>query len=208
MNPRRYSQIERALQILDKSGTTDILRDDHSLLFLFKKTERIVAALYVITGLFPDSEPLKWALRESGSLLIEHVLSFKERSTVHSKEFLSDTLAEVAHIFSLVDIAYIADLLSSMNFSVLKKELEMLLTIIEGRGRASSLPLSPPFLEESFFGIPKDIFGESKLKETQSETFSKGFFPVGERGEVTLQSLSEFERLKRTQKDTYLIKGH
>src|SRR3989338_2359595 len=134
MHPRRYSQIERALSILDKSGSVDILKEDHYLLFLFKKTERIVAALYVITGLFPDAEPLKWSIRECGTLFIKHTLSFKERATVHSKEFPSDTLSEMARLLSLLDLAHIADLLSPMNFSVVKRELE---TISGKIGRAS-----------------------------------------------------------------------
>ncbi len=208
MNPRRYSQIERALNILDKSGTVDILQEDQYLLFLFKKTERVAAALYVVTGLFPDGEPLKWGLRESGVLLIKHTLSFKERATVHSKEFLSDTFAEMAHLFSLLDLAYVADLLSPMNFSVLKKELENVLGIIEGKWRISSFPISPPFLEESFFGIPKDIFSSTNAKEGESEIlfpFSPGAEQHAE-GDTAIHGFGEFERFKRNQKDIY--KGH
>ena len=151
MNPRRYSQIERALQILDKSGSVDILKEDHYLLFLFKKTERIVVALYVITGMFPDAEPLKWSILECGTLFIKHTLSFKERATVHSKEFPSDTLSEMARLLSLLDLAHIADLMSPMNFSIVKRELETISSIIEGKWRVTGLPASQPFFDESFF---------------------------------------------------------
>src|SRR3989338_2478588 len=203
MNPRRYSQIERALQILDKSGTTDILRDDHSLLFLFKKTERIVAALYVITGLFPDNEPLKWALRESGTLLIKNALSFKEREVVHSRESLSDTLSEMARLFSLIDLAHVADLISPMNFSVLRKELDAVLGIIEGKWRTGSVSLSQPFLDEGFFGVSKDIFPEPK--ETKSEMPFRT--PFGG-DDTSVSSFSEFERLKRAHHQKDIYKGH
>ena len=75
MNPKRYSQIERALQILDKSGTVGILKDDQYLLFLFKKTERVIAALYIITGWFSYTVTLKFACRDSGRKLMKYKLT-------------------------------------------------------------------------------------------------------------------------------------
>ncbi len=193
MNPRRYSQIERALQILDKSGTIDILKDDQYLLFLFKKTERIVAALYVITGLFPDVEPLKWSLRESSAHLLKHTLSFKERATVHSKEFLSDTFAELAHLISLVDLAHIADLLSPMNFSILKKEFDILQTSIEGKWKVQGTA----FLPEGFFGVSRELF-----PEIDNHQGAVGTAQLLAEGGTTVGSFSELERLKRNIKDT------
>ncbi len=206
MNPRRYSQIERALSILDKSGTVDILKDDHYLLFLFKKTERVVSALYVVTGLFPELEPLKWGIRESGTLLLKHVLSFRERATAYNKEFLGDAFVEMAHLHSLLDLAYVADLVSAMNFTLLKKELESLLGILEGKWRITNLPASPPFLEASFFGIPQDIFSATKYRKNDIPPA-----PSEDTGQKTeekslLQGFGEFERFKRNQKDIY--KGH
>ena len=198
MNPRRYSQIERALQVLDKSETGEILRDDQYLLFLFKKTERIVAALYVITGLFQDSEPLKWGIRESGIELIRHTLSFKERSTVNSKESVSDMFAELARLFSLVELAYVADLLSPMNFSVLKKELEAVQSTVEGKWRSTSPLVSPPFFDESFFGISKELFPEQRESGLTLPSSLSGSME-----DVSIRSFAELERLKRVQKDIY-----
>lgn len=198
MNPRRYSQIERALQVLDKSETGEILRDDQYLLFLFKKTERIVAALYVITGLFQDSEPLKWGIRESGIELIRHTLSFKERSTVNSKESVSDMFAELARLFSLVELAYVADLLSPMNFSVLKKELEAVQSTAEGKWRSTSPLVSPPFFDESFFGISKELFPEQRESGLTLPSSLSGSME-----DASIRSFAELERLKRVQKDIY-----
>ncbi len=206
MNPRHYSQIERALQILDKSGTVEILKDDQYLLFLLKKTERIVAALYVVTGLFPDVEPLKWGIRECGTSVIRNVLSFKERSMVHSKEFLSDTFVEIAHLLSLLDLAYVADLLSPMNFSVVKKELEIVIGIIEGKWRVAGSLSSSPFLDESFFGVSKEMFSEPREKKSDHLHSASSEGEQRSEQKVTLSSFGEFERLKKNQKDTY--EGH
>ncbi|MDO8620569.1 MAG: hypothetical protein Q7R64_04460 [bacterium] len=201
MNPHRHSQIERALHILDKSGTVAILKDDQYRLFIFKKTERIVSALYVITGLFSDSEPLRWAIRESGVLLIGHALSFKERATVQSMELISDTGAELAHLISLIDIAYVSDLLSPMNFSILKKELEAVWVALEGKWHGHNTILSQPSLDEHFFGLSKELFPERE-REVSSLAVSSAY----KERPATLQSFSDLERLKRNQKDN--AKGH
>ena len=202
MNPKRYSQIERALQILDKSGTVGILKEDQYLLFLFKKTERVIAALYIITGLFSDTEPLKWATRESGTILLKHTLSFKERAAVHSKECLSDTLSELAYLLSLLDLAYVADLISPMNLSVIKRELETVSSILEGKWRISNAPISQPFFEDSFFGVAKDIFLSPKETKNESSTLAPpSSLEQKDGGELFLRSFGEFERFKRSQKD-------
>ena len=204
MNPRRYShQMERALSVLNGSVTTDILKDDQYLLFLLKKTERVVAALYVVTGSFQDIEPLKWSIRESGTLLIKHVLSLKERTVVHSQDFLSDTHAEITRILSSLDLAHIADLLSPMNFSVLKDELEGLVNIIESKWRVSNLPTSQArTLQEDFFGISRNIFSVTK-KENKNNMFLSNSQDVEQNNEETtpLRALADFERFRRSQKD-------
>ncbi len=199
MNPKRYSQIERALNILDKSGTVGILRDDQYLLFFFKKTERIVTALYILTGLMSDNEPLKWEIRDGGAQLIKDVLSFKEHALVNSKEFINEVLVAMARIISLLDIAFIADLVSAMNFNLLKKELESLTEIAEGRGRASSAFTAPTAFEEGFFGIPKDLFSKTTASPHTDETSG------GSEDPVSFGSLNEFERFKRAHN---MYKGH
>lgn len=202
MNPRRYSQIERALSILDKSGTVEILRDDQYLLFLFKKTERVVSALYVVTGLFPEAEPLKWGIRESGTLLLKNTLASRYSATTNSREFLSDIFAEMAHLHSLLDIAHVADLLSGMNFLLLKKELESVLGIIEGKWRTSNVPVSSPLLEESFFGIPTDIFSSAQEGKNEATPLSSSVTQKFEENSA-LHAFGAFERFKRGQKDIH-----
>lgn len=192
--------------MLDRSATAEILKDDHYLLFLFKKTERIVAALYVITGLIQDQEPLKWSIRESGTLLLRHILSFKARAAVHSRESLSDTFGEVAHLCSLLDLAFVVDMLSPMNFSVLKKELDSVAATLEGKWRLTTIPSSPPLFGDDFFGITKDLFSETKDRKTELAVSFPSAVSSPDDHVSTLHTLTELERFKREQKDMY--KGH
>ncbi len=205
MNPQRHNQIEKALHILDKSSTVDILGSDQHLLFLFKKSERIVSALYVITGLFSDMEPLKWGIRESGTLLLKHILSIRNRGMSHSEEILSDQATEVAHLLSLLDLAYISNLISPMNFAVLKKELEVTRVSMEGKWHLENVSTAPPSFNEHFFGIDKGLFPGTR-QEKGELTMDSSYTATDGGQHEKLQSFSEFERFKREQKD--LDKGH
>ena len=50
------------------------------LLYIFKKTEKITSAVYLVSGLLKDDEPLKWELRDKGMDLISS--SFGAASSV------------------------------------------------------------------------------------------------------------------------------
>lgn len=200
MNPRRYNQIERALAVLDKSTTVDVLKDDPYLLFIFKKAERVTTATYVLTGLMSDTEPLKFELRKSALELLKSTLSFKERANSSAEEFLSETYSRFVEVLSLFEIAYVTDLVSPMNFSLMKRELDSLLAIVAGHGRSAGVPVSPPYLDEAFFGIPKNIFADqdaSKGSNISSEEKRK------QTEENRVGSMGAFDRLYRNQKDIY-----
>ena len=105
-------------------------RNEFSALCL-KRTERLSAALYMVTGLMPDGEPLKWRLREKTLVLLSDLSSARETlpvDTVSATDRARDTVAE---IITLLNVAFAGDLLSEMNVAVLKKEYLALATILE-----------------------------------------------------------------------------
>lgn len=145
----------------DNSRNQVVLRlfeKDNFFLFIYKKTERIVSALYLTSSLFSDNEPIKWQVREVGVSVIARVLSLT--ANPHSKqEIVSGINADLLRLLSLLDIAFGAGFVSEMNFSILKKELENILeTIIfhvspkEIRGSAGVL------FDKEFFALPRNIF--------------------------------------------------
>ncbi len=120
------------------------------LAFTFKKTEKITSALYLVSSLIKDTEPIKWELREKGISLLSSALSMngiepRDRNTdIHT--FFSASLETL----SLLRVAHVAGLVSEMNHSVLKDEIEgvvMLLKtkVFEDAARAGYV------LSDSFF---------------------------------------------------------
>lgn len=161
MNPRKHNQVEKAIQILGKSAANSIIKDDSYLLFIFKKTERIVSAIYMVTKNLPDSEPLKTELRAVGLDFIKDILSPSERALFSGQEYLHLATADLARLLSLLNVAYVADFISTMNFSLFRKEVEGLLSALENKGKSGSLLTAPLF--------PPDFFDVSLEKLSVSE---------------------------------------
>lgn len=75
-----------------------------------KKTEKLVTALYLLTGFFNDNEPMKWRLRQLGGKLIGQ----KENRSL------------VLEILGLLTVAKNAGLISDMNHAIVHKEFSTL----------------------------------------------------------------------------------
>lgn len=173
MNPKHYSQIERAIQCFEKSSTADFLKDNQYLSFIFKKSERFVAALYILTELFPDPEPLKWELRSLGTLLCKDILSFRGRGSIFSKENVGDASSSIIRVASLLEIAHIANFVSAMNLSLFRRELDALMALIEGRGRSGSAMGENLAFHESFFRVPEQPRDDVLVQKSQQSLVNK-----------------------------------
>lgn len=121
-------------------------------IFLSKKTERIITALYMVTDLMSDKEPLKWEVRENGVYLLK------------IQNHIGDTgIHEVVRkLISLLHIGYQAQLISEMNKEVVSTKLMELITDMSTDSREI-------LLKESFFDT-KDhtaYVQDNKRQETQ-----------------------------------------
>jgi len=99
-----------------------LFESDEKFSQLYKKTERITTAIFLITNLFTDMEPLKWKLRQKSSDLLPLVIDLRNVG-VNSDSYNKDKVQNlIAEIVSLFEIAHMSGIVSDMNFSILKKE--------------------------------------------------------------------------------------
>jgi len=82
--------------------------------YVYKKTEKLVSALYLLSSFISDKEPLKWKIREAGLDLLS-----------------VNQISLVSLILSYLEIAYMGGIISQMNYGILKYELENLLVPVE-----------------------------------------------------------------------------
>lgn len=150
------------------------LKDKPELIYIYKKTEKLLSAIYLISSLLSDSEPLKWELRTVSVKLLSQVT-------------LSDTapvLMSIANILSLLNTALLVGLISEMNFSILKKEFEDLIRLVESAQK--KLSTGPVILSDHFFTVLSENINPIQnnfkaISSFNSQTFSKGQDTVSDR---------------------------
>ncbi len=90
----------------------------------YAHARKLVTAVYLLTGLFEDQEPLKWSLRTKVLETMSHtgVLSRSVRPDAIPGDERS-VLEDISAIRSLLDIGVLSGLVSPMNHEVLIREL-------------------------------------------------------------------------------------
>lgn len=126
------------------------------LIYLFKKTEKITAALYLVSGLLKDDEPIKWELRDRGINLLSS--SFTASSAVPGDKnvVIQSIFTAALETLSLLNVAKISNLISDMNHKLLVREIDLVVGMLRDR-LAQSAEKAGYVLSESFFKTP-DLF--------------------------------------------------
>lgn len=127
-------------------------KDDSAFVFVYKKTEKLATAVYLVTNLFSDNEPLKWSLRKKVSELLTLSLSYKDIFSEAQNNFVYDAKTRVLELISLLEISHKAGFVSEMNFLVLKQEFLALISDIDTTHSSSSQEIIP----KNFFEVSKD----------------------------------------------------
>ena len=135
------------------------------LMYVFKKTEKITSALYLVSGLLKDEEPLKWEIRDKGIDLLSS--SFMASSAVpgDKNSVIQSLFTAALETLSLLNVARISHLISDMNHNILVREIDQVVVLL--RDRLSANAESAGYvLSEGFFKTP-DLFS-SGFKNPQS----------------------------------------
>jgi len=92
--------------------------------FVSERIRRITEALYRVSELLPDAEPLRWSLRREALQLFEDfaVFAMSPKSTRHRA--VKDAESRIGRVLALIELAAAGSYLSELNFAVLKREYE------------------------------------------------------------------------------------
>jgi predicted transcriptional regulator len=106
---------------------------DGHLTFTFKKAEKITAALYLVSSLLKDNEPIKWDIREKGLEFLSSAIALNGAEPIDKNEVLQNLFSTSFETISVLNIASISGLVSEMNYSILKRELEAVVALLKQR---------------------------------------------------------------------------
>ena len=165
------------------------------LLYVFKKIEKITAALYLVSGLLKDEEPIKWELRDRGMDLLTS--SFTASSTLPGdKNVVIQSLFTAAlETISLLNVAKISNLVTDMNHRLLVREIDNILGLLRDRLAAnaenagyvlSDVFFKTPNLFSTDFKSPGDMAGNQKSGQVSGNISTQN--PKGHAGDIMASS--------------------
>ena len=117
-----------------------------------KKSDRLATALYLVTSFLSDTEPMKARLRTLSLDLVSSAANVRYGSVRETEAHVLENIrANISETLSLLELSFIAGIISEMNFSILKREYTTLRDKIEIK-KASRESRTDTILGESFFG--------------------------------------------------------
>ena len=110
--------------VKDKDNLSTVLLNNHNVSrAILSKTEKLVAAIHLVTGLMDEMESIRHKLRTLCVETLDDLYSIGRWTSVHDNGKVSDNiLKRISHIGSLLDVGLQGGLISSMNHKILKEE--------------------------------------------------------------------------------------
>jgi DNA-binding transcriptional ArsR family regulator len=129
---------------------------DQNFNYLYKKTEKISTALYMITNFFTAEEPLKWEIRKKTVTLLDSVMKLGTTSLSGRDQIMREISTNLFQIISIFEMSFRSGFISMMNYEILSKELDNLVNFIididDKQLNANSKLFNRTFFEEK---LPK-----------------------------------------------------
>lgn len=95
----------------------------NNFVFYYKKAEKVVSALYLITNHFDQNEPLKWRIRQQATEMLRCISALKDTTGVLQEERKQHIQQIADDISSCVSVAKTAGLVSPSNAQVCSHEI-------------------------------------------------------------------------------------
>ncbi|MBU2219076.1 hypothetical protein KKG15_01100 [Patescibacteria group bacterium] len=101
--------------------------------YITNRIKKLTEALYRVTDLYPDQEPLKWALRENAVYLYNNLMSITDMSDRKLRYNFKEVLSSLSQIINKLDLASLGGFISDINFEIIKKEYGSLKDFLENQ---------------------------------------------------------------------------
>ncbi|MCK9345300.1 MAG: DeoR family transcriptional regulator [Candidatus Pacebacteria bacterium] len=169
-----------------------------------KKCERLATAIYLVTNFLSDTEPMKPRLRALSLDFVRDAALLKSGGYGVEANVLEALRTNILETLSLLELAFMAGLISEMNFTVLKREYATLRDTIEVK-KASRESRTDSILGDTFFGTSFHA-EESPLKSPASSISAPKIEEPRSTNSAPKMSLRMSDR--NTEKVTPEIKTH
>ncbi len=90
--------------------------------YLCDKVQHITQAVYRVTDILPDREPLKWEMREKAVSLFTALTSFQNKDYLEKLRAIEKSEKTIEQIIVILSLLPAGMLISGLNFEILKNE--------------------------------------------------------------------------------------
>lgn len=161
-----------------------IFSAESDFIFICKKTEKLASAVYLVTNLLSDNEPIKWSLRRKVSELLSFTITYKDIRQSELPNFFHNVKTRVSEIVSLLEVSVLAGLVSKMNSAIIKDEFNNLLNLFNNTSKT----------DYSNEIIPKEFFDNT---QTHPRFFKSRFDNIGLKDKFTVKDNGVFKSNNR-----------
>jgi hypothetical protein len=147
-------------------------KDNPFYLYLYKKNQKICSAIYSLTDFIEDREPIKWSMRNLSLKIVSKSMSLSEYDLLNisgdKRQIILSLTSTLLELESIFEIAVHQKLLSDMNFTIIKNELDTLIQLINEREQ--------PLPARSGFILTEDMLKTEEEKQLPGKQYEKLLF--------------------------------
>ncbi len=142
----------------DSNSSSRIVIKDNPTTISYGKSNKLIAALYMVTDIIDNGEPLKNKLRTLGTEIISDIHSIPIQAT-----------SKIVQVISFLDLASTIKLISEMNHNILKIEFLKLEQSIKEHGKVKSTWLEDFLVNSPDTNLDTTDSERSVLKDNQRQ---------------------------------------
>ena len=160
------------LRFFDKhSAHTNPFATNQSADRAYRRAERLVAALYLVTNHIPSTESIRVSVRAGALAILENVLALRNEMRTDS-ESVQTCRASIRHLMSLVRLLAVGGFLSIQNANIMIEGLDELgnfLNTSQNSPLSETFALSPENLLDVREGHIKDTIAVKDIKKIKKK---------------------------------------
>lgn len=130
------------------------MTNSEQLAYIFERAKKVTEALYRVTDLLSDKEPLKWETREKAVAVFNNLITTKNKHFLEKVSFLTEAEGGIDELLVLLSLLSCGRDISGINFSVLKDEYSAV-------GKLISKEKDIGDFSEIFFGGRQNLISQS-----------------------------------------------
>lgn len=168
--------------------------------YICEHVQKITEALYRVTDIFPDREPLKWYLRDEGLVIFKIFMKIKDCPAYNRMKHIDKMERAVPHMLHALALSSSGTFISRTNFEVLSREYNTLLDFIKDK-KDEFLPESVKSLSVTPFEERLNGLNSHENAEDQAISDTPAVSPqrkekilelIHQKGEVSVGDIASF----------------